>query len=187
MALTDSEKRKREDQLKKPKLTILSRIGSRSITNEDLLVKLAKEIGLIELLNWPGFTGHLSDVMIGVHGAAMTYFLFLKPGCVFTQVIPLGTEWAAETYYGGPAMKLGLKYIRYKILPRESSLYNEYDKDDPVLRDPKSVVKRGWQFTKKIYLDNQTMKLDLKRFRKHLVRAYGHSMSRRSSQAELQL
>ncbi|GAB4851737.1 hypothetical protein Ancab_031139 [Ancistrocladus abbreviatus] len=197
MALTDSEKRKREDQLKKPKLTILSRTGSRNITNEDLLVKLADEIGFWVEVMKPDRTTELariyralnsSDVMIGVHGAAMTHFLFLKPGCVFIQVIPLGTEWATETYYGEPAMKLGLKCTRYKILPRESSLYNEYDKDDPALRDPRSVVKRGWEFTKKIYLDNQTVKLDLKRFRKSLVRAYGYSVSRRrSGQAELQL
>lgn len=41
-----------------------------------------------------------SDAMIGVHGADMTHFLFMKPGSVFIQVIPLGTSWAAEEYYG---------------------------------------------------------------------------------------
>lgn len=62
--------------------------------------------------------------MIGVHGAAMTHFLFMKPGSVFIQVIPRGTSWAAEEYYGKPAKKLGLKYIGYHVLTKESSLHD---------------------------------------------------------------
>ena len=168
-------------QLKKPKLVVLSRTGSRAITNEDLMVQMAKEIGFqVKVLRPNKFTElariyrvlNSSDAMVGVHGAAMTHILFLRPSSVFIQVIPLGTEWPAETYYGEPAKKLGLKYKGYKILPRESSLYNEYAKDDPVLRDPESMVKKGWEFTKKTYLDHQTVTLDLRRFRKHLVSAY---------------
>lgn len=170
-------------QKAKPKLVILSRNGSRAITNENLLVQVAEKIGFqVEVLK-PQKTSELakiyrvlnsSDVMIGVHGAAMTHFLFMRPGTVFIQVIPLGTDWAAEAYYGEPARKLGLKYIGYKILPRESSLYDSYDENDPVLRDPSSVNDRGWDFTKKIYLEGQTVRLDLRRFRKHLVRAYDY-------------
>ncbi|KAK9922075.1 hypothetical protein M0R45_030556 [Rubus argutus] len=181
--------------LKKPKLLIISRNGSRSITNENLLVKMAEKIGFdVEVLR-PDRTTELakiyralnaSDVMIGVHGAAMTHFLFMKPHSVFIQVIPLGTEWAAEEYYGEPAKKLGLKYIGYQILARESSLYDKYDRDDPVLRDPQSVNKKGWQYTKKIYLDGQTVRLDLGRFRKRLVRAYDYMFSRMNQHLHLQ-
>ncbi|XP_021839539.2 xylan glycosyltransferase MUCI21 [Spinacia oleracea] len=170
-------------QPKKPKLVILSRSGSRVILNEDSLVKVAEKIGFeVEVLR-PEKTSELakiyrvlnsSDVMIGVHGAAMTHFLFVKPGGVFIQVVPLGTDWAAQTYYGDPAMKLGLEYIGYKILPRESSLYDDYDRNDPVLSDPDSVNAKGWEFTKKIYLDKQNVKLDLKRFKKRLLHAYHH-------------
>ncbi|CAN0890486.1 Xylan glycosyltransferase MUCI21 [Linum grandiflorum] len=169
-----------------PKLVIVSRTGSRKITNEDLLVKLAEKIGFqVEVLR-PDPTTELakiyralnsSDVMIGVHGAAMTHFMFMKPGCVFIQVIPLGTEWAAGSYYGEPARKMGLKYIGYKILPRESSLYEKYDERDAVLRDPERVSQRGWEITKSIYLDGQNVVLDLKRFRKRLWRAYGYAMA----------
>lgn len=189
-------KGEQEVQLKKPKLVILSRNGSRAIMNEDLLVKMAEKIGFqVELLR-PNPRTELakiyralnsSDVMVGVHGAAMTHFLFLKPGSVFIQVIPLGTEWAAETYYGEPAVKLGLKYIGYEILPRESSLYDKYDRNDPVLRDPKSVNERGWEFTKKIYLDGQNVILDLRRFRKRLVRTYDYYISRRNRHLHLSL
>ncbi|GLT88189.1 hypothetical protein SLE2022_062240 [Rubroshorea leprosula] len=173
------------DQPRKPKLVILSRNGSRAITNENLLVEAAEKIGFQVQVLRPERTTELakfyralnsSDAMVGVHGAAMTHFLFMRPGSVFIQVIPLGTDWAAETYYGGPARKLGLKYIGYKILPRESSLYDIYEKNDPVLRNPMSVTERGWQYTKKIYLGSQTVRLDLRRFQKHLVRAYDHSI-----------
>ncbi|CAN1316361.1 Xylan glycosyltransferase MUCI21 [Linum perenne] len=126
-----------------PKLVIVSRNGSRSITNEDALIKLAEKIGFrVEVLR-PDQTTELakiyrsmnsSDVVIGVHGAAMAHFLFMRPGCGFIQVVPLGTEWAADSYYGEPARKMGLKYIGYIILPKESSLYEKYEKDDPVLR-----------------------------------------------------
>ncbi|KAF2568650.1 hypothetical protein F2Q68_00023781 [Brassica cretica] len=98
------------------------------------------------------------------HGAAMTHFLFLKPKSVFIQIVPLGTDWAAETYYGEPAKKLGLKYIGYKIMPQESSLYDDYGKDDPVIRDPDSLNDKGWEYTKKNYLQGQNL-LDLVEFK----------------------
>ncbi|XP_028759032.1 beta-1,2-xylosyltransferase XYXT1-like [Neltuma alba] len=179
--------RSSENQGNKPKLTILSRAGSRMITNENLLVKIAAEIGFkVEVLR-PDRTTELakiyralnsSEVMVGVHGAAMTHFLFMKPGSVFIQVIPLGTSWAAETYYGEPARKLGLKYIGYKIQPKESSLCKRYDRDDPVLTDPESINNRGWEYTKNIYLDSQNVTLDLRRFQKRLRRAYEYSVSK---------
>ncbi|KHN14964.1 beta-1,2-xylosyltransferase XYXT1-like [Glycine soja] len=176
-----------ENPTKKPTLVILSRSGSRAITNENLLVKMAEEIGFLVQVLKPDRTTELakvyrslnaSDVMIGVHGAAMTHFLFLRPGSVFIQVVPLGTTWAAETYYGEPARKLGLKYIGYQILPRESTLYEKYDKNDPILRDPTSINKKGWEYTKKIYLDSQNVMLDLRRFRKRLHRAYEYTLSK---------
>ncbi|KAL2225972.1 uncharacterized protein LOC105159835 [Sesamum indicum] len=185
---TKTEKR----GLDQPKLVIVSRNGSRAITNEDSLVKMAEATGFVVEVLRPERTTELakiyrvlnsSDVMIGVHGAAMTHFLFMKPGSVFIQVIPLGTEWAAETYYGEPAGKFGLRYIGYKILPNESSLYNDYDKNDPILNDPSSVNRKGWEFTKKIYLDRQTVKLDLKRFQKRLLRAYYYTVARKKGRS----
>lgn len=170
----------------RPKLALFSRTGSRGITNENLMVKMAQRIGFeVEVLR-PDRTTELakiyrvvnsSNVMVGVHGAAMTHFLFMKPGSIFIQIIPLGTDWAAETYYGEPAKKLGLDYIGYKILARESSLYEKYDKNDPIIRDPNSITQKGWQFTKGVYLNDQKVKLDLHRFKKVLVDAYAKSIS----------
>ncbi|CAI9099898.1 OLC1v1036786C1 [Oldenlandia corymbosa var. corymbosa] len=109
----------------KPSLAIISRKGSREITNENALVKMAEEIGFSVTVLRPEKTTELakmyrvlnsSDVMIGVHGAAMTNFLFMKPDSIFVQIIPLGLDWPSENYYGEPSRRLGLKYIRYKIL-----------------------------------------------------------------------
>ncbi|KAG6430099.1 hypothetical protein SASPL_108160 [Salvia splendens] len=176
-------------RLTRPKLVIVARNGSRAITNQDALVRLAEEIGFFVEVLKPERSTELakiyrvlnsSDVVVGVHGAAMTHFLFMKPGSVFIQVIPLGTDWAAATYYGEPAMKLGLNYIGYKILAKESSLYQDYSKDDPILMDPDSVNKKGWEFTKKIYLDSQNVRLDLGRFQKRLLRAYYFTRARKN-------
>ncbi|KAF0920172.1 hypothetical protein E2562_033581 [Oryza meyeriana var. granulata] len=167
----------------KPRLVIVSRNGSRSIENEAELVRAAVGAGFRVAVLQPQQDTELakmyralnaSDVMVGVHGAAMTHFLFMRPGSVFIQVVPLGTDWAAETYYGEPARRLGLRYMPYKIKAAESSLSRQYAKDDPVLTDPATVNAKGWQVTKKVYLDGQNVRLDMARFRHRLRDAYKH-------------
>ncbi|TVU20735.1 hypothetical protein EJB05_30330, partial [Eragrostis curvula] len=176
------------EQDDKPRLVIVSRNGSRAIENEAELVRAAAASGFRVAVLRPRQDTELakmyralnaSDVMVGVHGAAMTHFLFMRPGSVFIQVVPLGTDWAAETYYGEPARRLGLRYMPYKIKPSESSLYAQYAKDDPVLADPDAVNAKGWQVTKKVYLDGQNVRLDMARFRRRLCEAYAHWDSRR--------
>ena len=171
-----------------PKLVIISRNGSRGMDNEEALVGLCEEIGFRVKIVRPDRTTEMakmyrdlnsSDAMIGVHGAAMTHLLFMRPGSVFIQIIPLGTDWAAESYYGSPAKKLGLKYIPYKIKPSESSLSKLYKSDDPVLRNPDEVNKRGWEVTKNVYLGGQTVEVDLNRFLKRLTRAYQHIVKKK--------
>ncbi|ERN14516.1 hypothetical protein AMTR_s00038p00051860 [Amborella trichopoda] len=77
------------------------------------------------------------------------------------------------------AMKMGLKYFGYKILARESSLYNEYERESPVLKDPDSITRKGWEETKRVYLDGQNVRLEMQRFRKRLLKAYTHAVARR--------
>lgn len=115
-----------------------------------------------------------ADAMLGVHGAAMTHFLFMRPGSVFIQIVPLGLNWAAEEYYGEPAKKLGLKYMEYRISTEESSLSEEYDCDDPVLVDPGAVNKKGWSETKRIYLERQNVRVNIERFHRLLEKVYSH-------------
>ncbi|KAF8661730.1 hypothetical protein HU200_056681 [Digitaria exilis] len=180
-----SSKRTRpdDDRVEKPRLVIVSRNGSRAIENEAELARAAAGAGFRVSVLRPRQDTELarmyralnaSDVMVGVHGAAMTHFLFMRPGSVFIQVVPLGTDWAAETYYGEPARRMGLRYVPYKIMPSESSLSRRYARDDPVLTDPDSVNAKGWQVTKQVYLDGQNVRLDMARFRHRLREAYGH-------------
>ncbi|XP_057851706.2 xylan glycosyltransferase MUCI21-like [Cryptomeria japonica] len=165
----------------KPKLVIISRGKSRRMMNQKEIVKLAEKIGFeVEILNPKRNTEMVEmfralnscDVMVGVHGAAMTHLLFMIPGSVFIQIVPFGTDWASATYYGEPGTKLGLTYIEYKILPEESSLFAEYGRNDPVLRDPDSVNRKGWGETKRVYLEGQNVNPSLKRFNKTLLSAY---------------
>ncbi|XP_062189823.1 xylan glycosyltransferase MUCI21-like [Phragmites australis] len=165
----------------RPRLVIVSRTGSRVIENEADVAALAADVGFDVHVIRPDRTTEMckiyrelnsSDAMVGVHGAAMTHFLFMRPGKVFIQVVPLGTDWAAGAYYGEPAARLGLRYVGYKILPEESSLSREYPTGDPVLTDPAGVAQRGWDVTKKVYLDRQNVRLDLARFREELVRTH---------------
>uniref|UniRef100_J3L086 Glycosyltransferase 61 catalytic domain-containing protein n=1 Tax=Oryza brachyantha TaxID=4533 RepID=J3L086_ORYBR len=188
MATHGSIKKKSALKDNKPRMVIVSRNGSRGIENEDELVRAAVGAGFRVAVLQPRQDTELakmyralnaSDVMVGVHGAAMTHFLFMRPGSVFIQVVPLGTDWAAETYYGEPARRLGLRYMPYKIKPAESSLYREYAKDDPVLTDPDTVNAKGWQVTKKVYLDGQNVRLDMARFRRRLRDAYDHWVEQR--------
>ncbi|KAL6657106.1 hypothetical protein ACP70R_004886 [Stipagrostis hirtigluma subsp. patula] len=172
----------------RPRLVIVSRTGSRVIENEADVAAMAADVGFDVRVIRPDRTTELckiyrelnaSDAMVGVHGAAMTHFLFMRPGKVFIQVVPLGTDWAAGAYYGEPAARLGLRYVGYKILPEESSLSREYPTGDPVLTDPAGVAQRGWDVTKKVYLDRQNVRLDLVRFREELVRAHQYLVAGR--------
>ncbi|GLJ46993.1 hypothetical protein SUGI_0991860 [Cryptomeria japonica] len=175
-------------QLAKLKLVIISRQKSREMMNQKAIVKLGEKIGFeVEILNPKRNTEMVDmfralnscDVMVGVHGAAMTHFLFMRPGSVFIQIVPLGTDWASATYYGQPATKLGLTYLEYKILPEESSLFAEYERNDPVLRDPDSINRKGWEETKRVYLDGQNVKPSLQRFNKTLLSAYSSVLARK--------
>lgn len=179
---------------KKPKLVIMARNDSRMILNQDELVKMAQEIGFHVVVLVPDRTTALarmykilnsSDALVGVHGAALTHFLFLRPGSVFIQIVPIGIDWAAETYCEQPAIKMGLKYIGYKIVANESSLYDEYDENDPVLTDPLSVNKKGWDYTKKTYLDHQNVKLNLGRFRQPMMRAHYYAIRKLNGSSNL--
>ncbi|CBI27390.3 unnamed protein product, partial [Vitis vinifera] len=114
-----------------------------------------------------------SHAMMGVHGAALTHSLFLRPGSVLMQVVPLGLAWAAETCFGNSSRELGLEYMEYKIGEKESTLADKYGNDDIMVKDPVRAQGKGWS-TKimDVYLKEQNITLDLVRFRRHLEEAY---------------
>ncbi|KAF8369861.1 hypothetical protein HHK36_032108 [Tetracentron sinense] len=167
----------------RPRLVLVSRSGGvgRVIRNQDEIARAAEETGFEVSIFEPTQYTSLSEAyglingshaMIGVHGAALTHSLFLRPGSVFVQVVPLGIDWLAETCFGKSARDMGLEYMEYKIRVEESSLVEKYKRDDLVLKNPKAVVKEAWLKTKEIYLKDQDVKLDLARFGKYLNKAF---------------
>eukprot|EP00897_Mesotaenium_endlicherianum_P011049 jgi/Mesen1/9973/ME000072S09386 len=156
----------------RPQMAIIVRTGARSFTNHKKLARVAEGLGYAVRIIDPAagvsladMWGHMqrSAVVIGVHGAAMTHLLFMRPGSFFIQVIPLGLEQPAREFYGLPAMKLGLHYVAYNITMKESTLSRIYPANDPVLTNPGSIVGKGWMSLKGIYLDNQNVTLSKKR------------------------
>ncbi|KAF7123254.1 hypothetical protein RHSIM_Rhsim12G0077100 [Rhododendron simsii] len=113
-----------------------------------------------------------SHVLVGVHGATLTNLLFLRPGSVVVQVVPIGVEWIAGACFGKPANDMGLEYMEYKIGVEETSLREKYGKDDLVIKDPLALQRKGWsKEIMDIYLVEQNVKLDLVRFRRYLKKA----------------
>lgn len=178
------------EAVSKPHLVIIVRVGSRMILNLKEVVELAEQVGFNVTIWKPVRTTELkttyrllnsSHVLLGVHGAALTHFMFMRPGSVFIQVIPLGTNWAAETYFGEPAERMGIHYIGYNIDIKESTLSSKYDRNDIVLTNPNAVGKRGWAATKEIYLESQDVIIDLNRMRRTLIDAKKKAKKIRSS------
>ncbi|CAL9747595.1 unnamed protein product [Musa acuminata subsp. burmannicoides] len=172
-----------------PKLVVVSRSGTRTMENEAEVVKVGEQIGFqVEVLR-PAETMPLRrmyntlsscDVMMGVHGAALTHFLFMRPGALFIQIVPLGVEKLARICFGEPAVAMGLRYVEYKVLPTESSLYYKYGEGDPVVKDPESFLKgRGWEVTKNVYLEGQNVSLNVDRLHEVLLRAFNYAVSER--------
>ncbi|KAJ6322362.1 hypothetical protein OIU77_012260 [Salix suchowensis] len=114
---------------------------------------------------------HGCHAMVGVHGAALTHLLFLRAGTVLGEIVPIGADWLAKTYFERPAGVLGLEYMKYKIEINESSLAERYGADDLVLKNPSGFV--NGNYTKaKVYMKTQNVKLDIVRFRAYIKEVF---------------
>ncbi|XP_074290823.1 xylan glycosyltransferase MUCI21-like isoform X1 [Silene latifolia] len=167
--------------LEKPKLLLISRKGSRMFLNEDEMVRMMEEeLGFQVYRALPNETSDLSkfgsvvnscEIMLGAHGAGLTNGLFLPTGAVMIQMVPLGLNWASDNYFGEPAPGIGLKYIRYKIWRNETSLYEKYGPNDPIVSDPGSIWAKGYMAVKKAYVDEQNFRINLVRLKSVLIEA----------------
>ncbi|VVA34163.1 PREDICTED: EGF domain-specific O-linked [Prunus dulcis] len=139
-----------------PRLVLISRTGGvgREMLNQNEVKQAAEKVGFEVVVFVPSSTTDMhvaynllskSHAMVGVHGAAMTHLLFMRPG----------------------------SYIDYRINVEESSLVDKYGKDDIVVKDPVSKMGSNWSVEiMKIYLKEQNVKLDLDRFNWFLKAAY---------------
>ncbi|XP_042491181.1 alpha-1,3-arabinosyltransferase XAT3-like isoform X2 [Macadamia integrifolia] len=164
----------------KPKLLIISRKGSRSFMNVDEIAEMAKSLGLevvvseaTKNLNEFSLVLNSCDVMLGVHGAGLTNFVFLPTNAIVIQVLPWGGfEWVGSNCYGKqPTLEMDLRYLEYKIKVEESSLLQQYPLDHPVIKDPSSVTNHSWGLFKSVYMDKQNVKINVGRFRATLLEA----------------
>lgn len=167
----------------RPRLVLVSRAGpvGRVILNQDNVIKAAQEEGFDVVIFEPSAYTYLCDVyrlingshaIMGVHGAALTHSLFLQPGAAFIQVVPLGGDWLARTYFRNLAWGMKLEYMEYKIQPEESTLVEKYGKDHVLIKDPNAIASRNWTALHNIYLRSQDVRLDISRFRGCLKNAY---------------
>ncbi|KAL2944696.1 EGF domain-specific O-linked N-acetylglucosamine transferase, partial [Bienertia sinuspersici] len=164
----------------KPKILFISRKGTRVILNEDEMVKMMISLGFEiqmpmtrEMLHLDQFAGIVNscDIIVGAHGAGLTNEVFLRNGAIVIQIVPLALDWASEVYYGKPAHDMGLKYVEYKIGPKESSLYDVYGPDDPIISDPLTVFEQGYRKSRALYIEGQNVTIDIPRFRGVLIEA----------------
>ncbi|GKB89943.1 alpha-1,3-arabinosyltransferase XAT3-like protein, partial [Tanacetum coccineum] len=164
-----------------PVLLFLSRRGTRMFSNEDEMVDMMEDLGFDvivarsykKMAKLENFAKLLStcSVLVGAHGAGLTNMVFLPPGAVLVQVVPLGVDFHSRVYFGDPPVRMGLHYLKYKITPNESSLVDLYPRDDPVFTNEISITSKGYTFWRQIYLQKQNIKVDVKRFRGTLVEA----------------
>jgi hypothetical protein len=104
--------------------------------------------------------------MVGVHGAGLTNMVFLPAGAVLIQVVPYGgLEWLARSTFQEPSADMQIHYMEYMIQLDETTLSEQYPKDHPVLRDPNSIHKQGWNALKTVYLDKQNVRPHLGRLK----------------------
>lgn len=169
-----------DTEIKKPVLLLISREGSRMFLNENEMVGMTEELGLRVAVSRPESMYNIDkfsnvvnscNIMVGAHGAGLTNELFLPNGADLVQVVPLGLDWASETYYGDPSYEMGLQYLEYKTEAEESSLVNIYGRNHPVIVDPASVFSKGYQAARAVYVDEQNLNINLARFKNTLVQA----------------
>ncbi|XP_058194613.1 xylan glycosyltransferase MUCI21-like isoform X2 [Rhododendron vialii] len=165
----------------RPKLAFLNRMDTRKLINEADVRQAAEEVGFDVAVF--GVTSETlmrdlfrlvdsSHAMVAVHGAGCTHELFLRPGSVFVQIVPINCGWLADMCYGKLAIRLGLEYIVYEAGIHESTL----ETDDFAVRqamephDPASSL-MGNLTNWNRYM-SQHVKVDVVRFKRYLKRAY---------------
>ncbi|RLN25712.1 protein O-linked-mannose beta-1,4-N-acetylglucosaminyltransferase 2-like [Panicum miliaceum] len=169
---------------RRPRLMLIQRQPHRRFLNEREIVRAAEEAGFEVAVTELRIDAAVDeqaplvnsfDAILGLHGAGMTNEVFLPPGGVLIQVVPLGKlDLMARVEYGEPATEMGLKYLCYNITVQESSLLETLGPDDPAITDPDSVHRRGWAALYDIYLTKQDVRLDIARFSLTLAEAMDH-------------
>ncbi|XP_062208750.1 xylan glycosyltransferase MUCI21-like [Phragmites australis] len=183
------EKHQLVPHTRRPRLGIVSRKGTRVIENQAAVAHLASSIGfdvdILETANGMPLSAvyasvRACDALVGVHGADLTKFLFLRPGrAALAQIVPLGLSPNARACFGVPSARMWLHYDKYDVRGHESSLSRKYGLDDVVVADPEKAKRdNGWDIVAvaRVYLRGQNVSLDLGRFREALARLHSQAL-----------
>jgi Glycosyltransferase 61 len=163
----------------KPKIAILLRKWTRTFTNENEIIEMAEGVGF-EVIRADTETtkdfpriAHLinsCDVLMGLHGAGLTNMMYLPNNATVVQIIPWGDlGFISWKDYGEPTKDMGLNYVEYEIKPEESTLVEKYPRNHTVFTNPKELHEQGWRAMYNVFLVEQSVKLDVNRFRVVLV------------------
>ncbi|CAL5049678.1 unnamed protein product [Urochloa decumbens] len=156
-----------ERRKKKPRMLIIARRSRRRFVNLAEIVALAEEVGVREQARMAEASALVNsfDAMVAVHGSGLTNLVFLPMNAVVVQVVPLGRmEGLAMDEYGVPPRDMNMRYLQYNITAEESTLSEAYPRTHPVFLDPMPIHKQSWSLVKDIYLGQQDVRLNLRRF-----------------------
>ncbi|KAL6909650.1 hypothetical protein ACP4OV_001309 [Aristida adscensionis] len=156
---------------RKPRMMIILRAATRRFVNADAIVAAVERAGFEAVRMEPAAAADMDavarevdacDAILGAHGAGLTNMLFLRTGGVVVQVIPYGKmEPYGEGFFGSPASHMGIRHIAYSIAAEESTLYDKYGKDHPVITTPEVFYKNG--SNAKYYWQEQSIRLNTTR------------------------
>ncbi|CAN6274193.1 unnamed protein product [Urochloa humidicola] len=156
----------------RPRLMIILRGATRRFVNADAIVGAMERAGFEVVRMEPEAAADMDtvsravdacDVLVGAHGAGLTNMVFLRTGAVVVQVIPWGKmEPYGEGFFGAPAAHMGIRHVSYSIAAEESTLYEKYGKDHPVITDPDVFYRNG--SNARLYWREQNIRLNTTRF-----------------------
>ncbi|GJN06124.1 hypothetical protein PR202_ga23818 [Eleusine coracana subsp. coracana] len=185
---------------RRPRVGIVSRRGRRVVENEAAVARLAASVGFdVSVINTGTIINGVTappplsalyasvaacDALVGVHGADLTAFLFLRPGAAaLVQVAPLGISLLSRNLFGVPAARMRLRYEQYDVVGNESSLSRKYPPGHVVVADPATARReqgsKEWDLVEYVYLRGQNVSLDLGRFRETLATVHSCLMQQR--------
>ncbi|KAJ1690683.1 hypothetical protein LUZ63_014838 [Rhynchospora breviuscula] len=166
---------------RKPRVMLVLRNRNRRFMNGPEIVQAVQNSGFEVLpveptrdMNITEFSRVVDscDVLMGAHGAALTNIMFLRTNALMIQIVPYGKmEGDADNFYSKPAAEMKLRHLEYSISAEETTLLEKYGWDNPVISDPDSIHKQGWQAGMRYYWIEQDIKLNLTRFAPVLVKA----------------
>lgn len=166
----------------RPRMLLLSRKSTRRILNEDEMIGMIKDVGfqviVVKRFDYRDMKklSHVMNtcnVLLGVHGAGLTYGMFLPAGAVLVQIEPLDMEHYARVIFAENARAMGMGYLRYKIEEEESSLVKVFGRNSSAITDTGSVCRsHGILNSRNVFYDQQNVRLDLVRFRETIVKAF---------------